>query len=132
MSAIPNAASVAVFAGDSVLLIRRARQPWLGRWSLPGGRLEPGETAPQAAARELIEEVGLRVSGLRPVRLMRFAEAGPFVLQVFATRAYAGSVALNEEASAYRWVQPGALAELETTPDLDVVLHEARAVLDRC
>jgi len=132
MSAIPNAASVAVFAGDSVLLIRRARQPWLGRWSLPGGRLEPGETAPQAAARELIEEVGLRVSGLRPVRLMRFAEAGSFVLQVFATRAYAGSVALNEEASAYRWVQPGALAELKTTPDLDVVLHEARAVLDRC
>ncbi len=129
MSAIPNAASVAVFAGDSVLLIRRARQPWLGRWSLPGGRLEPGETAPQAAARELIEEVGLRVSGLRPVRLMRF---GSFVLQVFATRLHEGSVTLNEEASAYRWVQPGALAELETTPDLDVVLDEARAVLDRC
>ncbi len=131
MSAIPNAASVAVFDGDSVLLIRRARQPWLGRWSLPGGRLEPGETAPQAATRELIEEVGLRVSGLRPVRLMHFAEAGRFVLQVFATRAYAGSVALNDEASAHRWVPLARLAELETTPDLGVVLQEALAALDR-
>ena len=39
----PNAASVALIDRDKVLLIRRARKPWLGRWSLPGGRLEPGE-----------------------------------------------------------------------------------------
>ena len=57
----PNAASVALINGDRVLLIQRARNPWRGMWSLPGGRLEPGETAEEAAGREVREEVGLTV-----------------------------------------------------------------------
>ena len=44
----PNAASVALIDRDRVLLIQRARKPYFGMWSLPGGRLEPGETAEQA------------------------------------------------------------------------------------
>ena len=127
----PNAASVALIDRDQVLLIRRARKPWLGRWSLPGGRLEPGETAEQAATRELFEEVGLSVSELRPVRQMVFVEAGQFVLQVFATTRFEGRVTPNEEASACRWVRPGQLAELETTPGLEAVVQEAFAILDR-
>jgi 8-oxo-dGTP diphosphatase len=44
-----------------LLLIRRGHAPSRGRWSLPGGRVEPGETAQQAVAREVFEETGLAV-----------------------------------------------------------------------
>ena len=42
-----------------VLLIRRGREPRMGEWSLPGGRIEPGERAVDAALRELREETGV-------------------------------------------------------------------------
>lgn len=45
--------------GDEVLLIRRGKPPRMGQWSLPGGRIEPGERAIDAAIRELAEETGV-------------------------------------------------------------------------
>jgi ADP-ribose pyrophosphatase YjhB (NUDIX family) len=44
-----------------LLLVRRGTEPAKGRWSVPGGRIEPGETAVHAVVRELAEETGLRV-----------------------------------------------------------------------
>lgn len=57
---VPGAAVVCL-RGDSVLLVQRDREPNRGRWSFPGGRIEPGETAREAAAREAAEETGIRV-----------------------------------------------------------------------
>src|SRR5947208_16633806 len=54
-------AAVIALRGDEVLLVRRGREPRRGDWSLPGGSIEPGETARQAAAREALEETGLRL-----------------------------------------------------------------------
>jgi mutator protein MutT len=51
--------SIALFCADQVLLVRRAKAPFAGFWSLPGGTLEPGETLLQAARRELAEETGI-------------------------------------------------------------------------
>ena len=55
------AVSAAVFRQGRALIIRRAQAPLLGHFSLPGGRVELGETLVAAVARELMEEVGIEV-----------------------------------------------------------------------
>ena len=120
----PNAASVALIAGGRVLLIQRARPPYRGLWTLPGGRLEPGESAEAGAAREVHEELGLAVSALRPVTRLRLGEGG-FVLQVFATNAFEGRIVASDEIGDHRWVVPDRLGDLTVTPDLPGVLERA-------
>lgn len=127
----PNAASVALLHKGKVLLIQRARAPWDGAWSLPGGRLEPGETAEDCAARELHEELGLRVYALRPLAKLLLGEGRKFRLQVFGTEAFEGEITPNEEIAAFRWVPPGGEAGLRTTPHLSEVLQRAFRLFDR-
>lgn len=55
-----------VFRGDEVLLVKRGSEPNKGRWSVPGGVLEVGETVEEAAVRETLEETGV---GVRPVKV---------------------------------------------------------------
>ena len=55
---------VVVLKGDSVLLVRRGKAPNFGAWTLPGGGQELGETAQEAARRELMEETGISVGAL--------------------------------------------------------------------
>lgn len=55
------AASAAIFRGSRVLIAERGGGPRKGYWSLPGGKIEPGETAANAARREILEETGLHV-----------------------------------------------------------------------
>jgi len=50
-----------VVDGGRLVLVQRAQAPSLGLWSIPGGRLEPGETAEAGCAREVLEETGLVV-----------------------------------------------------------------------
>jgi ADP-ribose pyrophosphatase YjhB (NUDIX family) len=127
----PNAASVALLHKQQVLLIQRARAPWDGAWTLPGGRLEPGETAEDGAARELHEELGLRVCALRPLAKLALGDDRQFRLQVFGTEAFEGVITPNDEISAWRWVRAGGEASLRTTPHLSGVLERAFRLFDR-
>ncbi|MGC1873065.1 MAG: NUDIX hydrolase [Acidobacteriaceae bacterium] len=58
-----------VFDADCVLLVRRAKAPLAGEWSLPGGAVELGETLEEAIIREVSEETGLRVTPLQVVKV---------------------------------------------------------------
>ena len=64
-----------------LLLIRRGQDPGRGLWSVPGGRVEPGETAAGAVEREVLEETGLRVRAGRTVGRIRI-DAGAIVYDV--------------------------------------------------
>lgn len=84
------AASICVFRGPRVLLVRRAKPPFL--WSLPGGRVEPGETAEQAAMRELHEETGVRAAIVAAGSTIEFQTANGehYVISNFAARYLSG------------------------------------------
>lgn len=72
---VPCVGAVVHDADGRLLLIRRGQEPGRGLWSLPGGRVEPGESDAQAVVREVAEETGLLV---RPGRLLgRVRRAAP-------------------------------------------------------
>lgn len=114
------AASAAIFRGGSVLLAERGRGPRRGSWSLPGGKIEPGETARQAALREIREETGLevRIAGLLDVHdaIIR-DEAGRltahYLLAVFYGVWLGGEPLAADDISDARFVP---LAEVESYP----------------
>lgn len=66
-----------VFQGDAVLLARRAQEPALGEWSLPGGVVELGETLEEALKREVLEEVSVRMAVGGLVHLAERIELDP-------------------------------------------------------
>jgi 8-oxo-dGTP pyrophosphatase MutT (NUDIX family) len=59
---VPCAGAVIFDDDGRLLLIRRGHEPGRGLWSIPGGRIEPGESDQQAVVREVLEETGLQVS----------------------------------------------------------------------
>ncbi len=131
MTSRPNAASVALIDRDRVLLIQRAAAPYHGLWTLPGGRLEPGENAEAAAAREVKEELGLSVYALRPVMRLTLGGDRRFLLQVFATEAFEGAVVPSPEVVDHRWVRAETMAGMRVTPHLPTVVERAMRLFDR-
>ena len=109
-SPIP-AVGVVCLRGDEVLLIRRGTAPRKGEWSLPGGRIEWGETAAAAALRELREETGVRAEllGLVDVVDGLFAQRadgevwGHYVLVDYAARWRAGEPKAGDDAAEARF-----------------------------
>lgn len=103
-----------------LLLIRRGRPPQAGSWSLPGGRVEAGETPQQAVTREVAEETGLLVV---PGRLVgRVERDGPggvvYVIDDYACTAVGGRLLAGDDASEARFVGRGALDTLPLSTGL--------------
>lgn len=124
------AASAALFRGGAVLLVERWSDPAAGRWSLPGGHVEPGESAEAAARREIREETGLDAGRLKPVGLHELllppsAERGPvrYEINVFCGPAPDGEPVASSDARAARFIP---LDDLEPLPLTDGALSLIR------
>ena len=127
------AVSAAIFRDDKILLVRRARSPAKGFYSLPGGRVEFGETLHAALHREVDEETGLKIeiiglAGWREV-VPGATGGGHFLIMSFAARWKAGEVVLNDELDDFRWLEPDAIGDLKVTGGLSEVIQQARHLL---
>ncbi|MEX5299613.1 NUDIX domain-containing protein [Kocuria sp. CPCC 205292] len=120
MRIVQAAAAVVVREDGRLLLVRRGREPQRGRWSVPGGKLEPGETAAQAAVRETFEETGARVRAERELGTVRVPGEPGLVYEVHDVAAtyLGGTLRPGDDADAVRWVAPAELPGLETTDGL--------------
>ncbi|MGD9502373.1 MAG: NUDIX hydrolase [Methyloceanibacter sp.] len=109
-----DGASIAVLSQNKVLLVRRKRAPSAGLWSLPGGKLERGESAREAARRELKEETGIEadVEGVLD-RVAVAASDRTCRLTVFYGRLTGGVLKAGGDAEAAEWVH---LDEVEARP----------------
>jgi 8-oxo-dGTP diphosphatase len=131
------AVSVAVFREGKVLLGRRALEPMIGRFTLPGGVVEIGETLLEAAARELREEVGVEADIIafnrhsEPIERAGDRIRAHFVIASFVARWTRGDARASSEMDAVAWIDPQACATLPTTPELGEILARA-AQIERC
>lgn len=117
-----DAASVAIIDEDCVLLIKRAMSPYAGLWSLPGGRIELGESVEACARREVFEELGIEVVPVYVTELGEHTPSPGFRLAVFTALFPGGMVSANAEILDWRWMNLADLEALETTPGLESVL----------
>ncbi len=115
-----------------VVIVKRRFEPLAGQWSLPGGRLELGETLEAGLAREMREETGLDVQVgpvvdvfdrilLDPERKVRYH----YVLIDYLCRPVGGSLTHGSDVAAAEFADPGELAPYRLTPKATAVIEKA-------
>ena len=118
---IPCVGAIVVDDGGRLLLVRRANPPAQGLWSIPGGRVEPGEEGEQAVLRELVEETGVVGVVMREVgTVTRDAPGGgTYVIRDFLVRADAEfDLVAGDDALDAAWFTPAELRAVDTSPGL--------------
>ena len=103
-----------------LLLIRRRNEPGAGLWSVPGGRVEPGESDQQAVTREVLEETHLVVTCGPLAGRVELPGLGGSVIDVGDYLAFVvgGELAAGDDAADARWVTPGEAGALDAAGEL--------------
>ncbi|MCW2718123.1 NUDIX domain-containing protein [Pseudonocardia sp.] len=112
---VPCVGGLAYDAKNRLLLIRRGNEPGCGLWSVPGGRVETGESDEQALVREMTEETGLTV---RPGELVGRVRRGPYVIADYRCTVTGGDLRAGDDAHDARWCSAADLAALPLVDEL--------------
>lgn len=111
--------------GDALLLIERGRGAAVGEWSVPGGRVEFGETLAEAARREMAEETGLDVVVGDVIGWVeRVSAEHHFVIVDFAVTVVGGTLHAGDDAVDAKWVPVDDLGSVKLVDGLLAFLHE--------
>lgn len=124
---IPAASAIIMDDQRRVLLVLRGTEPEKGRWSVPGGTCEPGESFADTAAREALEETGLHVTIDRELWVVTVpaGDGRKFEIHDFAATATGGHLKPGDDAVDARWVADSDLDGLPLTKDLAAYLRGA-------
>jgi len=126
------AVSAAIFRDDKILLVRRARSPAKGIYSLPGGRVEFGETLHAALHREVDEETALKIDIIDLAawrEVLPGSGGGHYLIMSFAARWTSGEPVLNDELDDFMWLAPDRIGDLKVTGGLQDVIRSAQRLL---
>ena len=117
---VPCVGAIVKDQAGRLLLIQRGHEPETGRWSLPGGRIEPGESDTQAVVRETREETGLQVTCGALVGSVERPGLRGAVLDIrdYSATVTGGTLTAGDDAADARWVSPADLAGLPLTSGL--------------
>jgi 8-oxo-dGTP diphosphatase len=118
---IPCVGALTYDSDGRLLLIRRGNDPGRGLWSLPGGRVEPGEDDAAALVREMAEETGLVV---RPGPLVGRVQRGPYSIADYRCTIVGGELRAGDDALDAQWCDAVALAALPLVRQLLETLTE--------
>lgn len=107
-------------AQQRILLVQRANPPDKGCWTLPGGRVDPGETLELAAVREVLEETGLVIRIVRELGQLNVPDGrgGIYEIHDFLADKTDGEVMAGDDAQAIGWFRNDELSNLSLTPEL--------------
>lgn len=123
---VPCVGAVVKDSRGRLLLIKRGHEPGAGLWSLPGGRIEPGETDAEALVREMLEETGLTVVPGRLVGQVRRPGIAGDVIDIrdYAATVTGGALRAGDDAADARWVAIEELGDLAVTDGLLAALTD--------
>lgn len=124
-NAILAASAVVLDEDTRFLLVQRAHPPDQGCWTLPGGRVEPGETLEQAVIREVPEETGLAVRVVRELEQLDVpdGDGGVYEIHDFLAERIGGEAIAGDDAADIGWFAQEQLGNLVLTPDLLLYLR---------
>ncbi len=129
-STLIKAASACVWRDGKVLLARRGKTLGKGTWAFPGGRVELGETALEAAHRELMEETGIVADLQQMIGEFRITTAeATFHIISFTGFYKSGEAVAASDSDAVAWVAPEELPNYHLSQNIEAAVKRARALL---